>query len=54
VNKSVFRFAANIPLLRNNLCPLSFVDVPERAYIDGWHVPYYFGCIKRDRKTSVA
>ena len=27
--------AANIPLIRQNLCPLSFVDVPERAYVDG-------------------
>ena len=35
VNKRVSRLAANIPLLRNNLCPLSFIDVPERAYIDG-------------------
>ena len=26
---------ANIPLIRGNLCPLSFVDVPERADIDG-------------------
>ena len=35
VNKRVSRLAANIPLIRSNLCPLSFVDVPERAYIDG-------------------
>lgn len=35
VNKRVSRLAANIPLVRHNLCPLSFVDVPERAYIDG-------------------
>ena len=35
VNKRVSRLAANIPLVRENLCPLSFVDVPERAYIDG-------------------
>jgi hypothetical protein len=35
VNKRVSRLAANIPLIRNNLCPLSFVDVPDRAYIDG-------------------
>jgi hypothetical protein len=34
VNKRVSRLAANIPLVRENLCPLSFVDVPERAYID--------------------
>jgi hypothetical protein len=35
VNKRVSRLAANIPLIRMNLCPLSFVDVPERAYVDG-------------------
>lgn len=35
VNKRVSRLTANIPLVRDNLCPLSFVDVPERAYIDG-------------------
>ncbi|HTY49214.1 MAG TPA: Fic family protein, partial [Steroidobacteraceae bacterium] len=35
VNKRVSRLAANIPLIRADLCPLSFVDVPERAYITG-------------------
>ena len=35
VNKRVSRLAANISLIRKNLCPLSFVDVPERAYLDG-------------------
>lgn len=35
VNKRVSRLAANIPLIRSNLCPLSFVDVPEQAYISG-------------------
>jgi hypothetical protein len=35
VNKRVSRLAANIPLIRRNLCPISFVDVPERPYIDG-------------------
>ncbi len=35
VNKRVARLAANLPLIRENLSPLSFVDVPERTYIDG-------------------
>lgn len=35
VNKRVSRLAANIPFIRENLCPLSFVDVPERDYVDG-------------------
>ncbi|HSI60616.1 MAG TPA: Fic family protein [Ideonella sp.] len=35
VNKRVSRLAANIPLVRHNLCPLSFVEVPGPAYIEG-------------------
>ena len=35
VNKRVSRLAANIPLIRHNLCPLSFIDVPTQAYVDG-------------------
>ena len=34
VNKRVSRLGANISLIRSNLAPLSFVDVPERAYMD--------------------
>ncbi len=35
VNKCVSRLAANIPLIQNNLCPLSFVDVPQQIYVNG-------------------
>jgi hypothetical protein len=35
VNKRVSRLAANIPLIKHNLCPLSFVDVPQGAYVEG-------------------
>jgi len=35
VNKRVSRLAANIPLVHHNVCPLSFVDVSDRAYVDG-------------------
>jgi hypothetical protein len=35
VNKRVSRLGANIPLIQHNLCPLSFIDVPERAYVEG-------------------
>ena len=35
VNKRVSRIGANIPLFKQNLCPLSFIDVPEHAYIEG-------------------
>jgi len=34
VNKRVSRLSANIPLIQNNLCPLSFIDVPNKDYID--------------------
>jgi Fic family protein/DNA-binding PadR family transcriptional regulator len=34
VNKRVSRLAANIPLIRANLAPLTFVDVPARDYTD--------------------
>ena len=35
VNKRVSRLAANIPLIKQNLAPLSFVDVPRSEYIEG-------------------
>ncbi|MYD97804.1 MAG: Fic family protein [Gammaproteobacteria bacterium] len=34
VNKRVSRLAANIPLIKNNLSPLSFSDVPRDYYSD--------------------
>jgi hypothetical protein len=35
VNKRVSRLAANIPLIKNNYCPLSFIGLPKHAYVDG-------------------
>jgi hypothetical protein len=35
VNKRVSRIGANVSLIKGNLAPLSFVDVPEREYIAG-------------------
>jgi hypothetical protein len=35
VNKRVSRLAANIPLLKRNFCPLTFLGVPQRPYISG-------------------
>lgn len=32
INKRTSRIAANLPLIRANLCPLTFLDVPEQAY----------------------
>lgn len=34
VNKCVSRIAANIPLFKHNLAPLSFVDIPMQSYVD--------------------
>lgn len=35
VNKRVSRLAANIPLIRQNVCPLSFIDVEQDDYMGG-------------------
>lgn len=35
VNKRVSRLAANIPMVKGNLCPLSFIDVPQQDYVTG-------------------
>lgn len=35
VNKRVSRLASNIPFIRHDLCPLSFIDVEEKSYMDG-------------------
>jgi len=40
VNKRTSRLAANIPLIRQNLSPLSFVDVPQDVYVDGLMAVY--------------
>ncbi|WP_211665319.1 Fic family protein [Leucothrix arctica] len=34
VNKRVSRLAANIPLIKHNYAPLSFVEVPEKLYVE--------------------
>ncbi len=35
VNKRVSRLAANIPFIRHNLSPLSFIDVDAQDYVEG-------------------
>ncbi|WP_339057820.1 Fic family protein [Candidatus Regiella endosymbiont of Tuberolachnus salignus] len=32
VNKHTSRLLGNLPMIRANLCPLTFIDVPEQAY----------------------
>jgi Fic family protein len=34
VNKRVSRLAANIPFVKRNLSPVSFIDVPEQLYVE--------------------
>lgn len=53
VNKRVSRLAANIPLFRENLCPLSFIDVPERAYVDAVIAVYELNRIELLRDVFV-
>jgi hypothetical protein len=53
VNKRVSRLAANIPLIRSNLSPLSFVDVPNRAYIDGTVAVYELNRVELLRDVFV-
>jgi Fic family protein len=52
-NKRVSRLAANIPLFRHNLAPLSFVDVSEIDYTDGMLGIYELNdlCILRELFT---
>jgi Fic family protein len=40
VNKRVSRLAANIPFIKKNLSPLSFIDVPESTYIQAMLAVY--------------
>lgn len=42
VNKRVSRLGANIPLIKHNLSPLSFIDMPEAPYFQGTQAVYEF------------
>jgi Fic family protein len=53
VNKRVSRLAANIPLIRNNLKPLSFVDVPKSDYASGLLGVYELNRIELARDVFV-
>lgn len=53
VNKRTSRLAANIPLIARNLCPLTFVDVPEQDYIEGTLAVYEFKRVELLRETFV-
>ncbi len=45
VNKRVSRIGANIAFIKHNLCPLTFLDVPEQAYVEGFLGVYELGRI---------
>ncbi len=53
VNKRTSRLAANIPLIRHNLCPLSFIDVPRAAYGDAMMGVYELNRIELLRDVFV-
>ncbi len=53
VNKRVSRLAANIPFIHNNLCPLSFMDVPEDLYVNGLLSVYELNRIELMREVFV-
>ncbi|MEJ0007045.1 MAG: Fic family protein [Steroidobacteraceae bacterium] len=46
INKRTSRLAANISLIKSNLVPLSFIDVPEKIYIEGLIGIYEFNRIE--------
>lgn len=53
VNKRVSRLGANIPLIKHNLSPLSFVDVPEPAYVEGTLAVYELNRVELLRDVFV-
>lgn len=53
VNKRVSRLAANIPLVKANLCPLSFTDVPQGDYLRGQLAVYELNRIELLRDVFV-
>lgn len=53
INKRVSRLAGNIPFIRENLSPLTFVDVPENEYIQGLLAIYELNRIELFRDVFV-
>jgi len=54
VNKRTGRVAANIPLFKKDLCPLSYRDMDSEAYISGLLVFYETQDVSALKKTYVA
>src|SRR5690606_6106192 len=53
VNTRVSRIGANLPLIKHKPCPLSFSDVPQRAYVGGTLGVYELNQIDLLRDVSV-
>ncbi len=53
VNKRVARLCANLPLIKGNLCPLSFIDVPKQLYVEGLLGVYEFNKVELLRDIYV-
>ena len=53
VNKRVSRLVANIPLIKKNLCPLSFIDVPQDDYVRGLLAIYELNSVDYMRDVFV-
>lgn len=53
VNKRVARLAGNLPFIRENLSPLSFVDVPEADYVQGLLAIYELNRVELFRDVFV-
>ncbi len=53
INQRVSRLAANIPLIRQNLCPLTFVDVPQQVYISAMLAVYELNRVELLRDVFV-
>ncbi len=53
VNKRVSRLVANIPLIRANLAPLSFMDVSQKLYVNGLLAVYELNDIRLFRDVFI-
>jgi len=54
VNKRVSRLSANIPFFKKNLCPISFVGVDEKDYIDGLLAVYEMNRVELLKEVFIA
>jgi Fic family protein len=53
VNKRVSRLAANIPFVKHNLSPLSFIDVPRDVYVNGQLAVYEFNRVELMKEVYI-